>query len=106
MTNKILVKNLSILMKIDYTTLSYLLRGKRRQIVFLALESKPKTPKQLAKECNISISNISVSLAELVRTGFVKCITPNEKFFRFYELTEKGKEAAKQLREYTGKTHN
>lgn len=75
------------------------MRGKRRKKVLYSLK-EAKTPKQIAEECKISISNISVALAELVEKGLIRCITPKERIFRFYEITNKGKKALKQLEEY------
>lgn len=92
-------------MKLDYEVISFLLRGKRRKTILFSLKGA-KTPKQIAEECKISISNVSVALAELVGKELIKCITPKEKIFRFYELTEKGRKAIKQLEKYQNQKHS
>jgi len=82
-------------MSTDYKAISFILRGKRRKSIMLSLD-KPKTPKQLASECKISISNVSNALAELIEAGFVKCKTPDAHMYKYFELTQKGKKALKQ----------
>ena len=89
-------------MKTDFKLLSFLLRGKRRQAVLQALD-KPKTPKDIAKDCKISISNVSNALAELVQKKLVKCNNPEDHLYKFYELTETGKKAVKAVLEYESK---
>lgn len=79
-------------MKKDYELVSYLLRGRRRKAVLQSL-TKPKTPKEIAKECKISTSNVSKALSELQAKGLVVCITPKAHFYRFYKITKLGKEA-------------
>ncbi len=87
-------------MKVDYSSISFLLRGKRRMKVLIALNTdKPKIPKQLAEECKISLSNVSNSLAELLEKSLIKCINPKDKLYRFYTITDKGKNVLKDLEE-------
>jgi len=76
---------------VNYSLLSFVLSGERRKTILLCLD-KPKIPKEMAKENNISIHNISKTLRELVDRGLIKCINPKDKFYRFYQLTKKGKE--------------
>ncbi|MDD9952925.1 MAG: helix-turn-helix domain-containing protein [Candidatus Woesearchaeota archaeon] len=83
-------------MKKDYPMISFVLRGRRRHAVMRAL-TEAKTPKQIAQECKISTSNVSNALAELKEKKLVHCITEDAHFFRFYELTKKGKDLLKQL---------
>ncbi len=85
---------------VDYTLISFLMRGKRRIRVLRALNNdKPKIPKQIAEECKISLSNVSNSLAELLDKGLVKCINPKDKFYRFYIITNKGRLILKEIEE-------
>jgi DNA-binding MarR family transcriptional regulator len=58
---------------------------------------KPMIPKEIAQKCNVSIHNVSKSLKELVDRGLIVCKNPNDKFYRFYELTKKGKDILKEL---------
>lgn len=76
---------------INYSLISFILRGERRKKIFLCL-NKPKIPKEIAMECKVSIHNVSKSLKELSDKGLIKCRNPKDKFYRFYEITKKGKE--------------
>jgi len=58
---------------------------------------EPKIPKEIAKECRISISNVSNTLPELLKKGLVKCKNPKDHYYKYYELTKKGKEVLEQL---------
>jgi len=81
----------------NYSLLSFVLRGERRRAILLCLD-KPKIPKDIAKSCKVSIHNVSKSLRELKDRGLIVCKNPNDKFYRFYELTKKGKEILKELK--------
>ncbi|MFH1358419.1 MAG: MarR family transcriptional regulator [archaeon] len=80
----------------NYSLLSFILRGERRKAILMCLD-KPMIPKEIANRCNVSIHNVSKSLKELVDRGLIVCKNPNDKFYRFYELTKKGKDILKEL---------
>ena len=81
---------------VDYSLLSFILRGERRKLILLSLD-KPKIPKQIAEECKVSIHNVSKSLIDLMKKGLIRCKNPQDKFYRFYELTEKGRKLVTEL---------
>ena len=83
-------------MKTDYELLSFI-QGSRRKVVLQSLEKSAKVPKQIAEECQISISNVSNTLAELLEKGLIICNNPQNHVYKFYELTKKGKELIKEL---------
>ena len=85
-------------MEKDYSLISFILRAKRRRKVFELL-NEPKTPKQLANECKISISNISNSLAELKEKELIELLNPKDHLTRFYQQTSRGKEVLKMLKD-------
>ncbi len=76
--------------------LSFVLRGSIRKKVVLALDSQ-KIPSQIKSETKLEDSNVSRTLKELENEGIVKCITPNEKTGRIYELTKVGEEIRKSI---------
>jgi len=93
---------------VDYSLISFVLRGERRKAILLCFD-KPMIPKEIAEKCEVSIHNVSKSLKELVDKGLIKCENPNDKFYRFYSLTDKGddsnnnlskEEISKEKREY------
>ena len=83
-------------MKKDYSLISFIQRAKRRKAVLGCLKD-PKTPKEIAAICKISISNVSNSLSELVKAGLAVCKNPKDHYFRYYELTTKGKALLKDI---------
>jgi len=95
MTNKINNNNQVVCMK-DYKTLSFFQRGKRRRAVLILLK-EPKTPKAIATDCKISISNISNALTELMNKKYIECINPDAHTYKYYRLTTKGRNALKTL---------
>ncbi len=80
----------------NYSLLSFVLRGERRKAILLCL-NKPMIPKEIANSCKVSIHNVSKSLKELIDRGLIVCKNPQDKFYRFYELTKKGKEILKEI---------
>ncbi len=81
---------------INYSLLSFVLRGERRKAILFCLD-KPKIPKEIANECNVSIHNVSKSLRELVKKGLIKCENPKDKFYRFYKITAKGQKLKEEI---------
>lgn len=71
--------------------------SQRRQIVLL-LETL-KTPTQIAKHLNASLSNTSLKLADLAKQGLIECLNPKDRKGRIYKLTARGEAALKKLRE-------
>ncbi len=80
----------------NFSLLSFILRGERRKTILLCLD-KPKIPKEIAEICKISIHNVSKSLKELLNKGLIKCENPKDKFYRFYTLTDKGREIREMI---------
>lgn len=74
-----------------YELVSFIKRGRIRFEILQRLD-KPKTPTMLAKELNTHQSTISRALLALEQKGLVECLTPNEKLFRLYRVSNKGKD--------------
>lgn len=74
-------------MEEDY---SWVVRGKQRKKVIKSLK-KPKIPTQIKEDTNLSLNNVSDVLRSFRQKKIVKCLNPNEKTGRVYELTKKGK---------------
>ena len=67
----------------------WVFRGKQRKIIIQALD-KPKTPTQIQEETGIKVTNASDVLRAMQDKGLVRCINPEDKLGRFYELTKLG----------------
>lgn len=81
----------------NWKLLSYVSRSKQRKEIILALE-KPKTPTQIAHDTKLSVAHVSRTLKEFSIKELAKCMTPNEKIGRLYQLTDKGKEVLRNLK--------
>jgi predicted transcriptional regulator len=82
-------------MKKDYELISFI-QGSRRKAVLTCLKEKPKIPKQISDECKISISNVSNTLPELLEKSLIICKNPKSRVFKYYEITQKGKNLLNQ----------
>ena len=79
-----------------YKLVSFVSRGKIRRKALSNLDN-PLTPTQLSEKIKTHRSTTSRTLLELEEKGLVKCITPNEKMGRFYEITKQGKRIIEKI---------
>lgn len=56
-----------------------------------------KKPIQIRSETELHFNQVSRTLIELEKRGFVKCLTPNQKLNRFYQITKKGLNVLEEL---------
>lgn len=82
----------------DYNKLAYVLRGKNRKNIVLALD-KMKLPSQLKKRLKMEDSNVSRTLRDLKKIKIVKCLNPKQKMGKIYVLTPLGRQVRDRLRE-------
>ena len=81
---------------INWDDISFIHRGKHRKEVLEHLD-RPKTPTQLKEELKIHFNIISKTLIELESNNFVKCLNPDQKMARFYEITQKGRDVLEEV---------
>lgn len=81
-----------------YDLISFVTRGKIRIKVLKAL-SEPKTPTQLSPVVGTHRSTVSRAILSLEKKGLVKCITPDEKLGRFYQVTPLGKKILEKIKD-------
>lgn len=77
----------------------FIIKGKLRKNILLGLQEKPKTGKKLSSELEKHLTSISRILIELEKKKFVKCLNPKDDRFRFYQITNKGKQVLKKISE-------
>ena len=78
---------------------SYLSRGKVKSKILKQLD-KPVTATQLSirnKKHRSAISNIFLSLE---KHGLAVCLNPKDVMTRFYQITDRGKQALERLKEF------
>lgn len=79
-----------------YDLISFVTRAKNRKLVLINLK-EPKTPSALSIQLELHRSAVSRAILELESKGLVKCLTPNEKMGRYYQITEKGLKILKAI---------
>ncbi len=75
----------------DWELYSWVIRGNQRRKVMMAL-GKPKIPTEIKSEAQMSLTNVSKILRAFIKKGLIRCLTPNSKTGKIYELTNKGTE--------------
>ncbi len=80
----------------NWDDISFMISSKHRKPILKLLDN-PKTPTQIRNETNLHFNQVSRTLIELEKKGFVKCLTPSQKLNRFYQITDKGKKILKFL---------
>lgn len=79
---------------------SYLLRNPMSQKILEALNSsdKPLAPVQIAKKAHIAQGNISTRISVLAKENLVRCINPEARKWRFYEITKEGRDVLNEVK--------
>jgi len=85
----------------DWDVYSFTIRTKLRRDMLTALQ-EPKTPTQIGKEVDSSVSHVSRNLKQFMEKGVARCLTPKLKMGRVYELTKLGKEILNQHQKSVG----
>jgi DNA-binding MarR family transcriptional regulator len=75
----------------EASDLAFVLRAKNRVKILETLKGKQFISKQIEEETGMYKSHVGRTLKELLSKDLVKCINPEDRNFRFYEITQKGK---------------
>lgn len=67
------------------------------------LREKVSTPTELTKKMDVPISRTSAVLKELQEKGLVRCLTPNRRKSKMFDLTDKGEKILEGIHELTSK---
>lgn len=71
--------------------ISLLKRSEKRIKVLESLEKRSKIPSRISRDINDSSYNISKYLKTLKEYDLVVCLNENDKRYRYYKITEKGR---------------
>lgn len=85
------------ILNVMWAKISFIIASKYRREIVLRLRERPKTPKELAIETNIQISNVSSTLSQLSKENIVKCLTPTKGKGKLYSLTTIGKKILQNI---------
>ena len=77
--------------KDDMSIISLLARSKKRISVLKSLEKENKIPTKIGKDINDNSNHISKYLKTLKDAELVECLNEEDKRYRFYSITDKGK---------------
>lgn len=78
---------------------AYLLRNRIKTLILKQLD-KPTTATALSKRNRKHRSAMSSVLIELEKQGFAICLNPRHNMNRFYQITDRGKQALSRLKEF------
>ncbi|ADC47406.1 transcriptional regulator MarR family [Methanobrevibacter ruminantium M1] len=79
----------------------YIKISKHREKVFKTLKDGSKKPSDIARETNLNINSVSLSLKQLTEKELVYLLNPDDKKGRLYKLTEIGETIIKEFDEKT-----
>lgn len=77
--------------KDDMRIVSLLARSERRIKVLKSLENEDKIPSRISKEIEDNSNHVSKYLKSLKEAELVKCLNEDDKRYRYYSITNKGK---------------
>ena len=77
--------------KDDMSIISLLARSKKRISVLKSLEKEDKIPTKIGKDINDNSNHVSKYLKTLKDAELVECLYVEDKRYRFYSITDKGK---------------
>ena len=84
-------------MKNKYELKSFILRSKNRQLILKCLSEENRNATNLVKLTKMYKSHVSRALKELLEEKLIGCLNPNDREYKFYKLTSKGKKIVIEL---------
>lgn len=75
----------------NMSIISFLLRSEKRVKILKSLRQEDKIPSKIGKEIGDSSHHVSKYLTNLKEKGLVVCLNEDDKRYRFYRITSKGR---------------
>ncbi|KAA9396668.1 transcriptional regulator [Haloarcula sp. CBA1130] len=82
----------------DVEEYSWVKASEYRENILLAVEEKPRTPKELSEMNDYYLSHVSNVLSDLNSHGLAECITPKKKKGRLWAATGAGEAIVEDLK--------
>jgi predicted transcriptional regulator len=82
----------------DVETYSWVKASEYRENLLLAIEDKPRTPKELSEMTDYYLSHVSNVLSDLDDRDLAECITPDRKKGRLWQVTDDGEKLIEDLK--------
>ena len=77
--------------------ISFVARSKRRIEVLKLLSEKERSQIEMMKSTGMYKAHTSRTLKELLRENLIVCINPEDRSFKFYKITKKGKDILREV---------
>lgn len=84
----------------DWKYYSFIIRSTYREKILFHLTKMNATPMELAQRYDFEKAQVSRTLKELEKEGFIICLTPELKKGRIFTVTEEGKKLVKEIESY------
>jgi len=78
--------------------LSFIRRSKRRKDILKLLLNQSLTATDIEKVTKMYKSHVSRALLELRKYELVICKNPNDRVFRYYKITNKGRQSVEKIK--------
>ena len=83
-----------------WADVSFILRSPvRRRILEMLSSRSALTPIMIAKELKLDKANVSRRITELAERKLIECKNPEDRKFRFYSITDRGKKLLKVVKD-------
>jgi DNA-binding MarR family transcriptional regulator len=84
----------------SWKDIGFVIKSKNRLKVLELLNEKPQNPTSLARLLDNHRSSISKIVGELSGRGLIECLTPDDKTFRIYHITSRGKHILSETKKH------
>ena len=88
---------------VDLKLIGFVARAKRRKetLNLLSKHTQLSQP-EIMRSLNQYKSNNSTTIKELAQKDLIKCINPEDRSFKFYKITKKGRNILKEVFQISG----
>ena len=80
-----------------HPSLGYVMAGKYRKAVLIALQTGALSPTEITRQTNCYQSRISQALTDLASRDLVVCVNPDDRKGKLYRLTQDGERVYSQI---------
>lgn len=84
------------MVEVDWDLYGWVARGKQRRLIITAMD-RPKIPSEIRRETKLSITHVSKILRLFKEKKIAKCLNPDSRTGKVYELTEMGKKIRSEI---------
>ena len=82
---------------VNKSLISFILRGKNRIMVLNTISKDEVVSAQIEEKTNMYKSHVSRTLKELRKKKLIKCVNPNDRYFKSYKITNLGTKVLEKI---------